>query len=137
MDSTTLPTSLAEWVSLVVQLGVVALAVAGVLWRVIKTPIVDMVNGLGKRVSDIEERKTQHATTLDRHDRSIERLEGAVVDGKERIGRIEAGIERLVIAIERNRDAHAEEESEIRERLVRIETKVDAIQHKPREGQGR
>lgn len=125
-----LPRTLAEWVSLAVQLSVVALAVAGFLWRVIKAPIVDMVNGLGKRVTEIEERKMQHATMLDRHDRAIERLESAVVDGKERISRIEIGIERLVSAMERNRDAHSEEDSEIRERLVRIETKVDAIQHK-------
>jgi chromosome segregation ATPase len=125
-----MPTSLSEWVSLAVQLSVVTLAVAAFLWRVIKQPIVDMVNGLGKRVKEIEERKSQHAASLDKHDRSIERLEGAVVDNKERLGRIEGSVERLVTAMERNRDANMEEDSEIRERLVRIETKVDAIQQR-------
>lgn len=136
----TLPTSLSEWVTLLVQLFLVAAAVAGFLWRVVKQPIdakiaamgVDTehtINGLGGRVKVIEEGCTHHSTLIDKHDRAIERIEGEAVRDKERLFRLEGAIERLVTAIERNRDAHIEEDSEIRERLVRIETKVDALQH--------
>ena len=128
-----LPGTISEWVSLIIQLCVITSVVAGFLWRVVKQPIVDMVNGLGGRVKEIEERKANHQTLLDKHDRAIERLEGAVSENKERLGRIEGAVERLVVSMERNRDAHTEEESEIRERLVRIEMKVDAIQHRERE----
>ncbi|MDQ3273622.1 MAG: hypothetical protein M3Q39_00970 [Actinomycetota bacterium] len=124
---TELPTSLSGWVSLAVQLGVVVLAVAGLLWRAIKKPLEDEINGLGRRVKIVEDKAMQHGTLIDKNDRSIERLGGAVVDGQKSVAKIEGVVERLVTAIERNRDAHAEEDSEIRERLVRIETKVDTL----------
>lgn len=134
-----LPTTLSEWVSLVVQLVVVVGAVFGLLWRFLKQPIEQQINGLGARMehkhADLEERIkesesgcTHHGTLIDKHDRAVERLENAVALDRERIGRIEGALERLVTATEFNRTAHMEADSEIRERLVRIETKVDALQ---------
>lgn len=145
-----LPTSVSEWVNLAWQLVLIIAAVSAFLWRILRAPLVQLMkeadatnaqaiheldlkmeqttNGVGQRVKVLEEGCMQHGTLIDKHDRAVERLENAVALSQERTARMEAKIDNLVTAIERNRDAHLEEDGEIRERLVRIETKVDALQ---------
>lgn len=125
-----MPTTFADWVALALRMMVVAVTVAGFLWKVIKAPLETQVNGLGGRVKILEDGRTHDTALVDKHDRSIERIENAMIEGQGRVARIEGSVERLIVAIERNRDANIEEDSEIRERLVRIETKLDAMQQK-------
>lgn len=122
-----LPGTVDEWLTLLIHLGTVAVAVGGFLWYVLKTPLVAQIDGLGGRVKECEDRNVVHETRLAEHSQT---LRDAAHDRKElhdRVGRTEGSLVRLVTALERNRDAHMEADGEIRERLVRIETKLDAI----------
>lgn len=121
------PATMEGWVRLLLVLGGFGLSMAGFAWRFMRLPLLTQINGLGDRVKLVELSAAARDPEIRKLDRAGESARHDLMALHDRVGRIEGATERLISAMERNRDAHMEEEGEIRERLVRIETKVDGI----------
>jgi hypothetical protein len=119
------PTTLAQWVGLVVQVTTITAALAALGWRLIRAPLLDSINGLGERVKRIEVADEGHGARLHAMERHRELDARDRSDLRSHVDRVEGQLSRLISHIESERGHKGRADSEIRERLVRIETKVD------------
>ena len=121
------PNTLAEWLALLVQVSVVIAAVAGFAWQTIRAPLVNQINGLGHRVQTVETGCTQHQANIEGLQRAKERAEFDRMAIHERMGKVEGMFTRMIEQQEKARDERHSDEQEVRERLARIEIKVDDL----------
>ena len=114
MNSTLLPDTLNEWVNLLVQISVVAIAVGGFVWKTIREPIQKDLNGLGERVSVTEKEIIVLDTRIDQGNRDMDKSQFDRAAIHERMGKLELMFEKSMAEWRDNR-----------ERLVRIETLLE------------
>lgn len=118
---------LPAWLALALEFLAILVAVGALLWRTIKQPLEDQTNGLGKRVTAVELVNKAHEARLAELDRALYDSRRDRTEMHEHIGRIEANLDRVVAAMEKNRNSQVEEDGSIRDRLTKIETKVDIL----------
>lgn len=129
--SNVLPHTLSDWLVLI---GIVVGWVASVvlLWQ----RMTNKVNGLGERVNALEDSSAEKKGRMDRNEREIELLHNAVTGGAERLGRMERSIEGLedhvtemkieiTGAVGEIKNIILEKNASVRERIVRIESKLE------------
>jgi hypothetical protein len=119
------PDTLAGWVGLFIQVSTITAALAAFGWRVIRAPLLTSINGLGERVHRVEMSDEGQGTRLHALERFSETSQRDRTDLRDHINRVEGQLSRLISHIESERGHKGRADSEIRERLVRIETKVD------------
>ena len=114
MNNTLLPDTLNEWVNLLVQISVVAIAVGGFVWKTIREPIQKDLNGRGTRVTANEMQLVALDTRIDQGARDMDKSQFDRAAIHERMGKLELMFEKSMLEWRDNR-----------ERLVRIETLLD------------
>ena len=124
---TVFPSTLSEWLEFLVHLGIVLGAAGGFAWAVIRAPLVNQINGLGERVNDVEVGSTKHEANIQSLQRAKERSEFDRSALHERFGKLEGLFSRMVEAQDKAREDRHKNEQDMRDRLARIETKVDDL----------
>lgn len=115
------PVSLGEWLTIA---GVIVATVIAV-WRFVRQPIMDKVNGFGDRLNEHVGDSKKLDGRLGAVERTLSLSEADRSNLHESIGRLTTEMQTLMKLTQRAEVSRAEDLGEIRERLVRIETKVD------------
>jgi hypothetical protein len=84
-----LPHDLTGWLKLLTEIFLITVAVAGFILRYIRKPIIEQVNGLGRRVKTLEETDATHNGSLDMLSKHDERTAFQVAAMAERMGKLE------------------------------------------------
>ena len=128
------PSSVEGWVGLVLALIGITSVLLGAIKLGIKDPLQKDVNGLGDRLKDVEVDVTKNKTDIESLKDRSGRMEGDQRDSSrdrldlhEDVARLAGTVESLSRMVHDNEIATLEQRTEILERLVRIETKVDVV----------
>lgn len=122
------PSTLSGWIEWGVGLVLWAFSL-GVVWQ----KAMSRINGLGERTNALELASSEKKGRIDKMDRELTELKAAVLDDARRLGGLESGMANLNdhmtevkvdlgAAIADVKNVILEKNSQVRERIVRIET---------------
>lgn len=119
------PNDMKFWVDFAFQLVGIIFVIVPLMWKLVKSPLENQIDGLGVRVS----RNEHSCATFDGKIQSVEKqMEVSIFDRAsihERMGSLEEKFERFLVNAENDRRAINKDDQKILERLASIEAKVD------------
>lgn len=132
------PQTLDGWLKILLIYSVAAAGILVAVWRFLTHPIRDRIaaeaearqagdEGIGARMADIAQVVHVNAGKHDLIDRFMERSDADQKNMHEHMGRIDAQLSQLAEVVRKAELARVRELGEVREGLVRIETKIDVI----------
>lgn len=113
-----------SWLGLIIRVAVTVLAVLAFVWRVIRAPIMEQINGLGTRVNASTESCATLGAKVGSLERQHELMSFQQQANSERMGKLEGKLDKVDDNISKFRDHSGSEESEIKERLAGIESRM-------------
>jgi len=131
-----LPSSLNEWVSLIVQFVAAAATAIAFSTRLIRKPLEDALAAerertalafkeRGERIGALEATCSTNSARIEAVDRAGERLHLQMTSMAEHHGRLEERLGTLATTLQLYHDQRVQEDRLIGERLARIESKMD------------
>jgi hypothetical protein len=133
MPGTFLPTTLNDWLGLVLA----SVAILGGGWglaiKTIRAPLeavmkadrernLDSFRAQGERIGDTESDLDRSGARIEAIDRAQERTHLEVVAAREQYGRLEAKLGEILSLLDQRKDIRHAEHMQVTERLIRIET---------------
>lgn len=109
---------MAEWIKFVVWAIGIALGVLGTVWRLLTKPMLDQLNGYGKRLEKAE-------VSANLVERTHERINLEITGMRERMGESDGAFKGVQPTLDAMRREVAESNTHVRERLASLEAKMD------------
>lgn len=122
-----LPATLAQWIGLIAETITLAVFVGGALWKLGITPLRSEINGLGDRLNKQEQSCAAHDAQLAQVEKGQEMDAFYRNAHSERMGLLQAMLDRIEQRLEAQRDATSREDTQTAVRLAALEVKVDAV----------
>lgn len=124
-----------DWLWLIFEVAAITAAVVAFVWRAVKLPleyrmadnerkITDGLKQQGERIGDLELSCQANSTRADEISRVQQQQAFEIASANKEIGRLEGILDRIDNNINQMANARHEEDTDIRERLARIETSI-------------
>lgn len=114
------PETLSGWVALFLELFAVVVAVTAWVLRFVRQPLLEQINGLGRRVKNLETNDSIHIGKLEEQGRRMDIKEVHEHSLTDRVGKLEVKHEQLQETVSRGL-------GDVRERLASIQSTLDFV----------